>query len=56
MVYNLGDAKTESGNLKRALRLFKDVIIKFSERTEYVYGVVRQYGFLGEIEDAKLFS
>ena len=52
---NLVDAKTKCGDPTGALQLLKDEVIKFSELTDYVYSVARQYAVLGEIEDAKLF-
>ena len=52
---NLVNAKSENGDPTGALQLLKDAVIKFSEHTEYVYAVARQYALLGEIEDAKLF-
>ena len=52
---NLVDAKTENGDPTGALQLLKDAVIKFSERTEFVYALARQHALLGEIEDAKLF-
>jgi len=52
---NLVDAKSENGDPTGALQLLKDAVIKFSERTEFVYALARQHALLGEIEDAKLF-
>ena len=43
---NLVEAKTENGDPTGALQLLKDAVIKFSERTEYVYAVARQYALL----------